>query len=30
MAFKIGFAADYTERKVETPVVMEPRSIAPR
>ena len=30
MAFKIGFTADYSERKVDTPVVVEPRSIAPR
>ena len=30
MGFKIGFAADYSENKVETPVVVEPRSIAPR
>ena len=30
MGFKIGFAADYSENKVETPIVVEPRSIAPR
>lgn len=30
MGFRIGFAADYSENKVETPVVVEPRSIAPR
>ena len=30
MAFKIGFAAEHTDRKQETPVVVEQRSIAPR
>lgn len=30
MGFRIGFAADYSEKKAETPVAVEPRSIAPR
>lgn len=30
MGFKIGFVADYSEKKSETPVIEEPRGIAPR
>lgn len=30
MGFRIGFAADCSEKKAETPVVVEPRNFAPR